>query len=165
MGWLLSVVSCGPRDREFPRDVDAVRDADPPASCDSPTLEETRRAVNQLKCGKAPEGCGIYAEMHRTGKRPPFCGCTFCCVPFGTRGSSTCSIWNTKIIPTDWRRGLVVPNRKVNSDTQGATTTGALPFSLCQARSWHEFFSTGSEKTYQLTSAMSSLVSHRRSLP
>ena len=29
--------------------------------------EETRRVVKQLKSGKAPGGCGIYAEMLRTG--------------------------------------------------------------------------------------------------
>ena len=52
-----------PPGREFPGDVDAVRDANPHVSCDPPTLEETRRAVNQLKSGKAPGGCGIYAEM------------------------------------------------------------------------------------------------------
>ena len=28
-----------------------------PLCCDSPTLEETRRAVNQLKSGKIPGGC------------------------------------------------------------------------------------------------------------
>ena len=51
-------------DREFPGDVDAVRDADlPPVSCDTPMLEETRWAVNELKSGKVHEGCGIYAVM------------------------------------------------------------------------------------------------------
>ena len=52
---------------EFPGDVDVVRDADPSVSCDPPTLEETRRAVNQLKSGKAPGECDINAEMLRAG--------------------------------------------------------------------------------------------------
>ena len=72
-----------PPDREFPGDVDAVRDADPPVSCDTPNLEETSQTVKQLKSGKAPGGCSIYAEMFRAGEPPPFCGCTLCCVPFG----------------------------------------------------------------------------------
>ena len=61
-------------DREFLGDVDAVRNAEPPVSCDPPTLEETRRAVNQLKSGKALEGCGIYAEMLRAEEPPLSCG-------------------------------------------------------------------------------------------
>ena len=54
---------CPPR--EFPVDVDAVRDANARVSFDPPTLEATRRAVNQLKSGKATGGCGIYDEMLR----------------------------------------------------------------------------------------------------
>ena len=50
MGWLiLGVVPCGPHYREFPGDAAAVQDADPPLGSDPPTLDETRRAVNQLK--------------------------------------------------------------------------------------------------------------------
>ena len=29
-----------------------------------------------------------------------------------------CSIWNTEIIPTDWKRGVVVPIWKGKGDTQ-----------------------------------------------
>ena len=64
--------------------------------------------MNQLKSGKAPGGYGIYAEMLRA------------------RGAAAllwlhthlCSIWNTGIIPTDWRRGVVVPILKGKGDTQ-----------------------------------------------
>ena len=74
-------------DREF-SGVDAtVQDVDTPISCDAPALEETRRAGNQLKNGKAPGVCGIYAEMVKAGEPPPSCGCTLCCVPSGLRGS------------------------------------------------------------------------------
>ena len=60
-----------PPGREFSDDVDAVRVAAPPVSCDPPTLEETREAVNQLKSGKAPGGCGIYAEILKSREPPP----------------------------------------------------------------------------------------------
>ena len=59
-----------PHEREFSGEVDAVPDAldaNPLVSCDPPTLVETRRAVNQLRSGKALRGCGIYAEMLKTG--------------------------------------------------------------------------------------------------
>ena len=59
----------------------------PPVSCDPPTLEETKRAVKQLKNGKAPVGCGIYAEMLKAGGAAAFCGLTL-----------LCSIWNTGTI-------------------------------------------------------------------
>ena len=83
--------------RECPGDVDAVRDADPLASCDPPTLEETSRAVNQLKSGKAPEWCRIYADMLRAGSRRP----SLVAQPF---------VFHLEhgIIPTDCRRGVVV---------------------------------------------------------
>ena len=37
--------------------------ADPPISCKAPTLEETRKALEQLKDGKANGKYGVYAEM------------------------------------------------------------------------------------------------------
>ena len=40
---------CVNPNRELPGDADAVEDVDTPESCNPPTLEETRRAVNQLK--------------------------------------------------------------------------------------------------------------------
>ena len=33
--------------------------ANPVISCDLPTLEETRKALEQLKDGKAPGTCGV----------------------------------------------------------------------------------------------------------
>ena len=141
--------------REFPGDVDAVRDADPPVSCDPPTLEEIRRAVSQLKSGKAPGGWGIYAEMLKAGGPLLFCGCTLCCVPFGTRGSFRPT--GDGALSSRSGRERVTP--------RSVTTTGGLPSSLYQARSWHEFSSIESAKSCSLTSAMSSLVSHPRSLP
>ena len=54
-------------EREFPGDIDAVRNVDPPVKYDPPTLVGNRRAENQMKSGKAPGGCGIYAGMLRAG--------------------------------------------------------------------------------------------------
>ena len=75
-------------------------------SCDPHIVEETRLAMNQLKRGKAAGGCGIYTETLRAGGAADICGCTL-----------LCSIWNTRIIPTDWRRGVVVPIWKEKGDT------------------------------------------------
>ena len=48
--------------------------ADPPISCDPPTLEETGKALEQLKDGKAPGTCGVYAEMLKAGGEPALKG-------------------------------------------------------------------------------------------
>ena len=86
-----------PRSREFPRDVDAVRDADRAVSCDPPTVDEIRRAVNQMK--RKPGGCGIYAELLIAGGAAALLWVH----------TLLCSNRNTGIIPTDWRRGVGVP--------------------------------------------------------
>ena len=82
--------------------------ADPPINCDPPSLVETQAVVNQLKWGKAPGICGIHAELLKAG---------------GNAGlmllhAVLCSAWNTGIIPTDWKRGLVVPLWKGKGDRQ-----------------------------------------------
>ena len=64
-------------DLEFPGDVDAIRDGDRTVSCDVPTLEKTRRAMNQLKVGNLQEASTLRCR----------CGYTFCGVPFGTSSS------------------------------------------------------------------------------
>ena len=97
-----------PSDREIPGDFDAVRDADPPVSCDPPALEESRRAVNQLKHGKTPGECGIYAGMLKAGGAAALLWLH----------TLLCSIWITGIIPTNLRRGVVVPIWKGKGDTQ-----------------------------------------------
>ena len=94
--------------REFPEDVDVVRDAEPPVSCDPLILEKTRRALNQLKSGKAPGGCGIYALDVQGGGAAALLWLH----------TLMCSIWNTAIIPSDWRRSVVVAIWKGKGDTQ-----------------------------------------------
>ena len=82
--------------------------ADPPISCDPPTLEETRRALDQLRDGRAPGVCGIRAEMLRAGGF----------VVILWLHTLFCSIWSSGVIPTDWKRGLIVPIWKGKGDTQ-----------------------------------------------
>ena len=125
-GYFEELYSAEPPGREFPWDVEHVQEADPPVNCDPPTLEETRRAVTQLKNGKAPGSCGIYAEMLKAG------------------GAATllwlhtllCSVWSTGVIPTDWKRGIVVPLWKSKGDTQECNSYRGLHSSRCQVRSW-----------------------------
>ena len=82
--------------------------ADPPIDCDPPTLLETKAAVSRLKSGKAAGVCGIFAEYLKAG------------------GDSTvqalhailCSVWSTGVIPSDWKRGIIVPLWKGKGDRQ-----------------------------------------------
>ena len=56
-------------------------------------------AVNQLKWGKAPGICGIHAELLMAGGNAALV----------SLHAVLCSAWSTGIIPTDLKRGLVVP--------------------------------------------------------
>ena len=55
--------------------------------------------VNQLKWVTAPGICGIHAELLKAGGNAVLM----------SLNAILCSAWNTVIIPTDWKRGLVVP--------------------------------------------------------
>ena len=80
----------------------------------------TRRAVNQLKSGKAPRGCGIYAEMLRAGEPAALLWVHTLLCSFGTRGSSR---------PTgDW--ALSFRSRKARVIPRSVTTKGGLPSSV-----------------------------------
>ena len=74
--------------------------ADPPINCGSPSLVETQAAVNRLKWGKAPGICGIHAELLKAGGNAALV----------SLHAFLFSAWNTDIIPTDWKRGLVCPS-------------------------------------------------------
>ena len=63
---------------------------------------ESQAVVNQLKLGKAPGICGIHAELLKAGGN----------AALHLLLAVLCSAWNTGIIPTDWKRGLVVPLSK-----------------------------------------------------
>ena len=71
--------------------------ADPPINCDSPSFVEIQAAVNRLKWGKAPGICGIHAELLKAGGNAALM----------SLHAVLCSAWNTGIIPTDWKMGLV----------------------------------------------------------
>ena len=73
--------------------------ADPPINCDPPSFVETQAAVNGLKWGKAPGICGFRAEVLKAGGNAVLI----------SLHAFPCSAWNTGIMPTDWKRGLVVP--------------------------------------------------------
>ena len=86
--------------------------ADPPIDCDPPTLLETRAAVNSLRGGKAAGICGIHAEFLKAG------------------GDSAVealhvilgSVWTTGEIPSDWKRGIIVPLWKGKGNRQDCNT-------------------------------------------
>ena len=82
--------------------------ADHPINCSPPSLVETQAAVNQLKWGKAPGICGIHAELLKDGGN----------VVLVSLHAILCSVWNTGIIPTEWKRGLVVLLWKGKDDCQ-----------------------------------------------
>ena len=64
--------------------------------------------VNRLKRGKAPGICGIHTELRKAGRNAVLV----------SLHAVLCSAWNTGIIPTDWKRGLVVPLWKGKGDRQ-----------------------------------------------
>ena len=86
----------------------AIPFADPPINFGPPSFVETQAAVNQLKWGKAPGICGIHAELLKAGGNAALVALH----------AVLCSAWNTGIIPTDWKRGLVVPLWKGKGDRQ-----------------------------------------------
>ena len=82
--------------------------SDPPINCDPPSFVETQAAVNRFKWGQAPGICGIHAELLKAGGY----------AVLGSFHAVLCSAWKTGIIPTDRKRGLVVPLWKRKGDRQ-----------------------------------------------
>ena len=80
--------------------------ADPAINCDPPPFLEA--AVNQFKWGKAPGICGIHAEILKAGRNAVLM----------SLHAVLCSAWNIGLIPSDWKRGLVVPLWKGKGDRQ-----------------------------------------------
>ena len=87
--------------------------ADPPINCGPPSLVETQAVVNWLKWGKAPGICGIHAELLTAGGNAALV----------SLHAVLCCVWNTGIIPTDWKRGLVALSGKGRVIAKTATTT------------------------------------------
>ena len=82
--------------------------ADPPVSSDPPTLEEVRKGLGQLKDGKAPGVCGVYAEMLKAGGDAAILWLH----------TLICSVWNTGVVPPDWKKGIIVPIWKGKGDAR-----------------------------------------------
>lgn len=82
--------------------------ANPPINCEPPTLVETQAAVKQLKSGKAAGVCGIAAELLKGGGEAVIL----------SLHAVLCSAWNTGVIPTDWKKGIIVPIWKGKGDRQ-----------------------------------------------
>ena len=107
-GYFEELYRVDPPGREISVDGVEALVANPSISCDPPTLEETRKALDQLRDGKAPGGCGIHAEMLKAGGE----------AALQALHSLFCSVWNSGVIPTDWKRGIVVPIWKGKGDTR-----------------------------------------------
>ena len=69
---------------------------------------ETEVVVNRLKWDKAPGICGIHVELLKAGGHAVLV----------MLHAVQCSALYTGIIPTDWKRGLVVPLWKGKGDRQ-----------------------------------------------
>ena len=69
---------------------------------------ETQAVVNRLKWSKGPGICGTHAELLKAGGNAVLV----------SLHAVLCSAWNTGIIPTDWKWGLVVPLWKGKGDRQ-----------------------------------------------
>ena len=82
--------------------------ADAPINCDPPSFMETQAVVSRLKWDKAPEICGIHAELLKAGGNAVLM----------SLHAVLCSAWNTGIIPTDEKRTLVVSLWKGKGDRQ-----------------------------------------------
>jgi len=95
--------------------------ADPQINCGPPSFLETQAAVNQLKWGKAPGICGITAELLKAGGNAVLV----------SLHAVLCSVWNTGIIPTAWKRGLLVPLWKGKGNCQDCNSyRGVMLLSL-----------------------------------
>ena len=82
--------------------------ADTKMNCGPPSFVETQAAVNRMMWGKAPGICGIHDELLKAGGNAVLV----------SLHAVLCSAWNTGIIPTEWKRGLVVPLWKAKGDRQ-----------------------------------------------
>ena len=107
-GYFEELYRADPPSRELPADAVQALVADPPVSCDPPTLDEVRKALSQLKDGKAPGVCGVYAEMLKAGGEAALL----------SLHTLICSVWSTGVIPTDWKQGIVVPIWKGKGDVR-----------------------------------------------
>ena len=77
--------------------------------------------MNQLKWGQSPWICGIHAELLQAGGNAVLM----------LLHAVLCSAWNTGIISTNWKRGLVFPLWKGKDNCQDCNNyRGVTPFSV-----------------------------------
>ncbi|KAG0713587.1 hypothetical protein GWK47_015881 [Chionoecetes opilio] len=83
-------------------------DGDPPIDETAPSLDDVREAVAKLKGGKAAGVCNISAELLKAGVEAMIRGLH----------AVLTAVWQSRTIPPDWKRGLVVPIWKGKGDCQ-----------------------------------------------
>jgi len=77
--------------------------ADTTISCDPPTADEVAKAIHRLKSGKAPDICGISAELLKAGDN----------VVVKWLSAVIRGVWETGRIPPHRRKGIILPLYKV----------------------------------------------------
>ena len=87
--------------------------ADAPINPELPSFVETQDTVNHLKGRRTPGICGIHAELLKDGGNAVLV----------SMHAVLRSVWNTGIIPTDWKRGLMSLSGKGRVIARTATTT------------------------------------------
>ena len=88
--------------------------ADTQINCDLLSFVETQAAVNRMKCVHAPGLYGIHIELFKAAGNAVLV----------SLHAVLCSAWNTGIIPTDWKRGLLFPLWKGVIVKTATTTEG-----------------------------------------
>ena len=83
-------------------------DADPPIDEATPSLNEVKKAVDRLRGGKAPGVCNISAELLKAEGEAMIRGLH----------AVLTAVWQIGTVPSDWKRGLVIPIWKGKGDCQ-----------------------------------------------
>jgi exonuclease III len=107
-GYFEQLYKADPPVRELTVSDTPVLEADPPINCEPPTLGETQAAVSRMRGGKAAGICGIQAELLKAGGQSGLL----------SLHAVVSAAWRTGVIPTDWKRGHVVPIWKGKGDRQ-----------------------------------------------
>ncbi|KAG2456826.1 NPAS2 protein, partial [Polypterus senegalus] len=98
-----------------------VLEADPSISCEPPNLTDIAKVVNQLRGGKAAGICGVQGELHQAGGKAVVLQLL----------AIFASIWETGIIPTDWKTGLDIHIWKGKGDRLDCGNYKGINTALC----------------------------------
>ncbi|KAG2471226.1 CLPX protease, partial [Polypterus senegalus] len=132
-----------------------VLEADPPICCEPCCLTEIAQVVNEISGGKAAGICGIQGEHLQAGSKAVLLALQ---VVFA-------SIWETDIIPTDCKTGLVVPIWKGKGDRLDCGSYWVITLLLVPGKVLARVVSIVSMINCSSTSDRSSLVLRLRGLP